>query len=121
MIHESGVWSDIHKSWFFLPRRCSQEQFNETKDEMMGCNVMLIADENFLDIKVTRVGNLVPVRGFSSFKFLPGSKDSIIIALKTEENQGRTATYIMAFTIEGAIMMPELKVIDKKFEGLEFI
>lgn len=52
MIHESGAWSDIHKSWFFLPRRCSHERYNETRDETMSCNVMLTADENFVDIKV---------------------------------------------------------------------
>ncbi|XP_015590709.1 soluble calcium-activated nucleotidase 1 [Cephus cinctus] len=121
MIHESAAWSDIHRSWFFLPRRCSKDRYNETKDEFMGCNIMLIADENFLNIKVTKVGNLIPTRGFSSFKFLPKSKDSVIVALKTEENQGHTATYIMAFGIDGTIVMPELKVIDKKFEGLEFI
>ncbi|XP_003705313.3 soluble calcium-activated nucleotidase 1 isoform X1 [Megachile rotundata] len=121
MIHESGAWSDIHKKWFFLPRRCSQERYNETRDETMSCNILLTADENFVDIKVTKVGNLVPVRGFSSFKFLPGSEDTIIVALKTEEYQGQTATYIVAFTIEGHIIMPEAKVIDKKFEGLEFI
>jgi len=27
----------------------------------------------------------------------------------------------MAFTIEGTIIMPESKIMDKKFEGLEFI
>ncbi|KAM0728785.1 Soluble calcium-activated nucleotidase 1 [Formica fusca] len=121
MIHESGAWSDIHKSWFFLPRRCSHERYNESRDETMSCNIMLTADENFIDIKVTHVGDLIPIRGFSSFKFLPGSQDSIIVALKTEEYQGHTATYIMAFTIEGTIIMPESKVMDKKFEGLEFI
>ncbi|OAD58485.1 Soluble calcium-activated nucleotidase 1 [Eufriesea mexicana] len=121
MIHESGAWSDIHKNWFFLPRRCSHECYNETKDEIMSCNVLLATDENFVDIKVTKIGNLVPTRGFSSFKFLPGSQDSIIIALQTEEYQGQTATYIVAFTIDGNIIMPETKVIDKKFEGLEFI
>lgn len=52
MIHESGAWSDIHQKWFFLPRRCSKEQYNETKDESMSCNVMLIADETFMNIKV---------------------------------------------------------------------
>lgn len=52
MIHESGAWSDIHKSWFFLPRRCSHDQYNETKDETMSCNILLTADENFVDIKV---------------------------------------------------------------------
>lgn len=121
MIHESGAWSDIHKSWFFLPRRCSHERYNETRDETMSCNIMLTADENFIDIKVTHIGDLIPIRGFSSFKFLPGSQDSIIVALKTEEYQGHTATYIMAFTIEGTVIMSETKVMDKKFEGLEFI
>ncbi|XP_017887428.1 soluble calcium-activated nucleotidase 1 isoform X2 [Ceratina calcarata] len=120
-IEYPGAWSDIHKSWFFLPRRCSRERYNETKDETMSCNVLLTTDENFVDIKVTKVGTLLPLRGFSSFKFLPGSQDSIIVALKTEEYQGQTATYIVAFTITGTIIMPETKVIDKKFEGLEFI
>lgn len=26
MIHESGMWSEQHKKWFFLPRRCSKEK-----------------------------------------------------------------------------------------------
>lgn len=121
MIHESGAWSDVHKKWFFLPRRCSHGRYNETTDETMSCNVLLTADENFVDIKVITVGDLVPIRGFSSFKFLPGSQDSVLVALKTEEYQGQTATYIMAFTVEGVIIMPETRVVDKKFEGLEFI
>lgn len=64
---------------------------------------------------------MIPIRGFASFKFLPGSKDQIIVALKTEENNGRTATYITAFTIEGLLIMPEIKISDEKFEGIEFI
>ncbi|XP_043260212.1 soluble calcium-activated nucleotidase 1 [Colletes gigas] len=121
MIHESGTWSDIHKSWFFLPRRCSENRYNGTTDEIMSCNVLLTTDENFVDIKITKIGDLDRLRGFSSFKFLPDSRDSIIVALKTEEYQGQTATYITAFTIEGVILMPDVKVDDKKFEGLEFI
>ncbi|KZC07277.1 PREDICTED: soluble calcium-activated nucleotidase 1 [Dufourea novaeangliae] len=121
MIHESGDWSDVHKRWFFLPRRCSHERYVDTKDETLSCNVLLTADENFVDIKVTEIGKLNPLRGFSTFKFLPGSEDSIIVALKTEEYLGQTATYILAFTIEGVIIMPEVRLVDKKFEGLEFI
>lgn len=52
MIHESGAWSNIHHKWFFLPRRCSKEQYNETKDETMSCNVLLTADEAFVNIEV---------------------------------------------------------------------
>lgn len=59
MIHESGAWSDIHKSWFFLPRRCSHDQYNETKDETMSCNILLTADENFVDIKVYLLINII--------------------------------------------------------------
>lgn len=52
MIHESGVWSNIHQKWFFLPRRCSQEKYNEVKDEFMSCNVLLMADEHFQNVEV---------------------------------------------------------------------
>ncbi|XP_053596860.1 soluble calcium-activated nucleotidase 1 [Microplitis demolitor] len=121
MIHESGVWSDIHKSWFFIPRRCSVNQYNETEDEKMSCNVLLKADENFNHVQVTQLNNWIPIRGFSSFKFLPGSEDRIIIALKTEEFQSQTASYITAFTINGAVLMPDLKIGDHKFEGFEFV
>ncbi|KAG6450291.1 hypothetical protein O3G_MSEX006456 [Manduca sexta] len=51
MIHESGVWSPHNQMWYFLPRRCSHESYNETKDELMGCNYMMMADSNFNYIK----------------------------------------------------------------------
>ena len=80
---------------------------------------------SIIDIKynwqVTKLDNLVPVRGFSSFKFLPGSHDSIIIALKTEEYRGQTATYITALTLQGNILMSDTRIAGQKFEGLEFI
>jgi soluble calcium-activated nucleotidase 1 len=31
------------------------------------------------------VGKITPERGFSSFKFLPGSRDTVILALKSVE------------------------------------
>lgn len=58
MIHESGVWSNIHKKWFFLPRRCSKESYNETLDELRGCSVLICSDENFRDITVINVSNV---------------------------------------------------------------
>lgn len=73
------------------------------------------------EIQVTNIGTLTPTRGFSSFKFLPGSNEKIIIALKSEEYQGRMSTYIVAFTTDGNILMPEMKVANEKFEGFEFI
>src|SRR3712207_6975029 len=37
---------------------------------------------------------------FSSFKFIPNTDDQIIVALKSEEDSGKVATYIMAFTLD---------------------
>ncbi|KAH1016099.1 hypothetical protein HUJ04_007374 [Dendroctonus ponderosae] len=55
MIHESGVWSDVHRRWFFLPRRCSKEQYNDSLDERKGCNVLLSADSNMYDVTVVEL------------------------------------------------------------------
>lgn len=59
MIHESGTWSDVHQKWFFLPRRCSKEPYNESLDEHRGCSVLISTDADFNHIKV------VKVRGFT--------------------------------------------------------
>lgn len=121
MIHESGIWSAIHKRWFFLPRRCSKDTYNETLDEKRGCSVLISTDEDVYDIKVVTIPNSIPTRGFSSFKFIPSSSDSIIVALRTEEIEGKTATYITSFTIHGEILLDDTPISDMKYEGLEFI
>lgn len=121
IIHESSVWSDIHRHWFFLPRRASKETYDEVEDEHRATNLMFIADENFKNIKVKTIGELKPTHGFSSFKFIPGTSDSIIVALKSEEEKGNIASYILAFDINGKIIMPELKIGTVKYEGIEFV
>lgn len=122
MIHESGVWSAIHNKWFFLPRRASKEKYNDTRDEHMGCNILLSTDDKFANVDVKEVGALIATHGFSSFKFLPGTNDQVIVALKTEELNGSTSTYIMAFTIAGKIVLAEEKIpTTLKYEGFEFI
>lgn len=68
---------------------------------------------------------LQPLRGFSSFKFLPGSQDSTVVALKSleEEKLQRQTTYITVFDLDtGDVLMPEVEVPGGlKFEGLEFL
>lgn len=121
IIHESGCWSNVHKRWFFLPRRASQESYNDVEDEHRATNIVITADEDFKDLKVSHMGPLNLYHGFSSFKFIPGTQDSVILALKSEENKGQIASYIMAFDLQGNARMSELKVGSIKFEGLEFI
>lgn len=121
LIHESAAWSDTLQRWFFLPRRASAERYEEVADERRGTNLALSCSSDFKDIKVSRVGSLNPTHGFSSFKFIPNTDDQILLALKSEEDAGKIATYIMAFTLDGRILLPETKIGDVKYEGLEFI
>ena len=72
-------------------------------------------------LQVLYIGNIIPTHGFSSFKFIPGSSDQVIVALRSEEKNGATATYIMGFDTAGKILLPETKIADQKYEGFEFI
>ncbi|OWA54858.1 Soluble calcium-activated nucleotidase 1 [Hypsibius exemplaris] len=122
VIHETGGWSELHRKWFFLPRRVSKERYDDKLDEHMGANHMLIANEDFSALEDVLVGDVTPTHGFSSFKFLPDSGDDIIVALKSEEDDGNVSTYILAFDIKGKILLPETLILkDYKFEGVEFI
>ena len=49
-------------------------------------------------------------------------QDKVIIALKSEELEGKIATYVMVFNLDdGKIYYPETKIGDLKFEGIEFV
>lgn len=121
LIHEAAAWSDSFQRWFFLPRRASHERYEEAADERRATNLLLSCPADFSYIKLRQVGPLNPTHGFSSFKFVPGTKDQIIVALKSEEDAGKIATYMIAFTLDGRVLMPETKIGDVKYEGLEFI
>ena len=83
---------------------------------------MLRADESFRNVKLSHVGNLdQSTHGFSTFKFIPDTQESVIVALKSEEFQGKIASYIMVFKHDGTILMPEEYIGDHKFEGFEFL
>lgn len=126
MIHEAVAWSHRHEEWFFLPRRASKLPYNDVDDEERGTNVLLRTDPGFHRVKLSQVGPLLPTHGFSSFKFVPSptnaDRDAVIVALKSEEHKGKTATYVTVFRVDdGNVLYPETKIGDHKFEGIEFI
>jgi soluble calcium-activated nucleotidase 1 len=121
VIHESAVWSNVHKNWVFLPRRASSTKYTEKDDEKKGTNIMLTSNHAFTDVKMKTIGPVFTTRGFSSFKFIPNTNDRIIVALKSEENDGKIATYITAFTIDGKVLLQEQLIANSKYEGIEFI
>lgn len=40
MAHESGVWSAVHKKWFFLPRRCSHALYVRLRKYIGNCEFL---------------------------------------------------------------------------------
>ena len=82
---------------------------------------MFRANEDFSQIKMSRIGPFNPTHGFSSFKFIPNTNDQVIVALKSEEDNGKIATYLLVFNLDGEVLLDETKIGDHKFEGIEFI
>lgn len=123
VVHEAIEWSSVHRQWFILPRRVSTEAYNDMEDETRGSNKLVIASEDFSSIEVREVGNVTPLRGFSSFKFLPRSDDSVIVAIKSVEidaEQSQTS-FIMVFDLKGNVLLDETELPGgKKFEGVAF-
>lgn len=135
----------------------SLDPYSEEVDEERGANTIIEASPDFSVIKATTVGvrrcrrcasvalcehertrakysalpppqKLTPTRGFSSFKFLPGSGDTVIVALKSEEvaRNDSQRTFITVYGEESdgrwKVLMDERLIPgDYKFEGLEVI
>ncbi|XP_077976169.1 soluble calcium-activated nucleotidase 1-like [Styela clava] len=121
LIHEAAVWSWIHKRWFFLPRKVSKDPYDYQLDEKRAGNILLSCTDRFDDIKVVQIGQVNCTRGYSSFKFIPGTDDKVIVAVKSEEVGNKQKSFISAFTIEGEILLEDQEFADKKYEGIEFI
>eukprot|EP01083_Nonionella_stella_P246686 856115_1 len=75
------MWSSKRGRWYFLPRSVNTEEAHARAAKLMiSCN------EYFSKCKVqTVLGMYRRDRGFSSFKFVPGSNDAKVVALKTVE------------------------------------
>lgn len=122
MIHESGQWSPHHRKWIFLPRRASNQVYTEKTDEHAGTNYILTADENWRSVESRRFGPLTQTRGFSAFQFLPGTSDQLILALKSEEDDGKINSFITLLTFQGEVILPETQLEGHfKYEGIEFV
>lgn len=129
LLHEAVTWSPHHQRWYVLPRRMSRERYDDVTDERKGANTMITAAPDFSDMKAQTVGRLTPERGFSTFKFLPGSGDNVIVAIKSAEEAAtdRQTAYITVYKRNPAddswkVVMEETEIPgDAKFEGLEVI
>eukprot|EP01083_Nonionella_stella_P246689 856125_1 len=135
------MWSSKRGRWYFLPRNVLDKPKTNSfaqqakQAETSGSNLMISCSDDFSDCKVQTVGDTNhPDRGFSSFKFVPGSNDAKVVALKTVEKYDPATdkttfkTYFTMFELsannEGAATIlkdDELISDDKKFGGIDFL
>jgi hypothetical protein len=122
MIHESARWSDVHKRWFFFPRKLSRQTYDQDNDEKKCCNLMLSCDADFSAESVVAQPLLTfkELRGCSDFFFVPDTNDTHLFAIRTEETrQGDVHTFASVLDLEGNILMEEKQVAgNRKFEGV---
>ncbi|KAG7366739.1 apyrase [Nitzschia inconspicua] len=133
LIHEAINWSPHLHKWVFAPRRISTEAYDDVKDERRGSNKVVLVDENFTSFQIVEVkmADKDGLHGFSSFAFVPGTKDRHAIALRSVEedcagddlNVCKQRSYIVIFDVlTGEVLMDEVKIKDDmKYEGIEFV
>lgn len=134
IIMEAILWSDHLKRWVFLPRRISSTTYDEVEDEKKGSNRVVLVNEKFTDGEVVEIkmkkSDMDPLHGFSTFAFVPGTKDHHAMAVRSVEEDCTGAledckqrSYLMVFDVlTGEVLMDEVQIeLAEKFEGLEFV
>ena len=120
MIHEGARWSDVHKKWFFIPRKLSREPYIEATEGGKCCNLMIACDPDFSEASVIAmpVLDMYAVRGCSDFFFVPGTNDTHIFMTRTEESEEGVLTFASVVDLSGAVLMEEHEIAkNRKFEG----
>eukprot|EP00931_Biecheleriopsis_adriatica_P047661 TRINITY_DN27497_c0_g1_i1.p1 TRINITY_DN27497_c0_g1~~TRINITY_DN27497_c0_g1_i1.p1 ORF type:complete len:398 (-),score=87.48 TRINITY_DN27497_c0_g1_i1:96-1139(-) len=121
--HEAIIWDALLGRWLVLPRKASEhEPYTPESDETRGCNILLLASEDFSDIELLRIGPLEPEWGFTALRKVPGTNDTYA-ALKVLEVGKRTETKITVFDLKGNMLLDSpFEHVDEriKYEGLEF-
>ncbi|KAL7581433.1 hypothetical protein ACA910_022014 [Epithemia clementina (nom. ined.)] len=132
LIIEAVNWSDYLNKWVFLPRRISSEKYNDVTDEKKGGNKIVLVDETFTHAEVVEISGMDqdPLRGFSTFAFVPGSKDRHMMAVRSVEEdcaipggECKQRSYVLIIDVlKGDVLSKEMTLSsDLKFEGLEFV
>ncbi|KAH8045514.1 guanosine-diphosphatase [Aureococcus anophagefferens] len=98
-----------------------RQPYDEVIDEAKCCNLMLACDDDFDASKVIAKPALtfLPLRGCSDFLYVPGTNDSHIFVIRTEETiDGEVGTFCSVIDIAGKVLMPEMLFgKQRKFEG----
>jgi soluble calcium-activated nucleotidase 1 len=71
--HEAVLWHPEGRRWVVAPRKASANvPYSPEADQTKGTNLLLVANEDFSEIRVLRLGPEEPRYGFTALRQLPG-------------------------------------------------
>jgi len=133
-VHEAVRWSDALRRWIIIPRRTSDQPYDDKKDEQRGGHAILSLDAQFQNPVLVPMDPKDDTRpgweGVSSFQFVPGTGDRHALVLRTveegcteEPEQCLQETYISVYDVTtGKALMKDVKFPNQyKYEGVEFV
>lgn len=121
IIHEAAEWHPERRQWLFFPRKVSSKPFVKSTDEKeAGSNILIIANEDFSQVRTMEIGERIAERGVSTFKILPGHPNECI-GLKSVEIGDRTETYLFCFNLDGEVLQEDILIGRYKCEGVEIL
>lgn len=113
--HEAVLWSTRSKKWIFCPRRVEKKGSSKSDNSMVICN------DGCSSIDVKKVGKQKSGVGFSAIRFVPGTQEKVIMAVKSYEKGSSQKSYLTVFTVDGDILMDDVQISSShKYEGLVF-
>lgn len=121
--HEAVEWEPFRRLWVMLPRFASNSsRYIPGKETADTTNMLIVADEFFTDIRVTRLAHHDPRYGFSSVRRVPGSQ-TLFMVLRVHEEADKSFTQAAIIDLEGNFFTdpPYVEVGARKFEGLAFL
>jgi soluble calcium-activated nucleotidase 1 len=121
--HEAVEWEPVQKIWVMLPRFASNtSRYMPGKEHEDTSNLLIVANEGFTNIRVTRLAHHDQRYGFTSVKRLPGSQH-LFMVLRVHEDGNNHHTQAAVLDLDGNFYTdpPYIEVGSRKFEGLAFL
>ncbi|CAK9035447.1 Soluble calcium-activated nucleotidase 1 (SCAN-1) (Apyrase homolog) (Putative MAPK-activating protein PM09) (Putative NF-kappa-B-activating protein 107) [Durusdinium trenchii] len=120
--HEAVEWEPVRRVWIMLPRFASTtSKYTPGHEHQDTANMLIIADEGFVNIEVKFLEHHEMGYGFTSIRRLPGSRH-LFMVLRVKE-AAETHTQAAIIDLKGTFYTdpPYIQVGGRKYEGLAFL
>jgi soluble calcium-activated nucleotidase 1 len=120
--HEAVEWEPFERLWVMLPRfGSSSSRYAPGTEQENTQDILIVADADFRNIRVTKLAHHEPGFGFTSVRRLPGSR-RLFAVLRVRESGDQQYTQAAVIDLDGNFFTdpPYIEVGDRKYEGLAF-